>query len=170
MAGKPGGAYNPLFLHGASGRGKSHLLQAVAHHLRQHRPTLKVRYITAEDFYRSFTSTDKQDERQQVRDAYRQSDVLIVDDVQFVSGKGGLQTELQHTYDRLKRQRAQIVFAANKPPGHLTNLRSGLRGRFQSGLVVNLKQPSLATRAEILRQLEQESSVRVPGAGLGVHR
>ena len=159
---KPAGRYNPLFIHGKSGLGKTHLLHAIANSVQERHPDKAVNCLTCEDFFHDFARAIDRDERQTHRDRYRATDVLLVDEVQYLSGKGGLQTEFQHTFDAIRKKGGQIVMSANLAPQSILKLRAGLRGRLTSGLAVNLQEPPLPTRLAILRQRASESSVDVP--------
>ena len=156
------GRYNPLFIHGKSGLGKTHLLHAIANSVQERHPDKAVHCLTCEEFFHGFARAVDRDERQTHRDRYRATDVLLMDEVQYLSGKGGLQTEFQHTFDAIRQKGGQVVLSSNQTPRAITDLRTGVRGRLASGLVLDVQAPPLQTRLAILRQRASESSVEVP--------
>ncbi len=156
VAEAPGQAYNPLFLHGAPGLGKTHLLGAIANYLRIHSPDLSVSYTTAECFTNGFVGALQSREIDAFKARYRSTDVLLIDDVQFLEGKTRTADELFHTFNALHERGAQIVLSADRIPGELSELATRLRDRFEWGLVADLRAPDELTRITFLNRLSQE--------------
>ena len=162
----PAGRYNPLFIHGKSGLGKTHLLHAIANSVQEQHSDKVVHCLTCEDFYHDFARAADRDARQDHRDRYRATDILLVDDIHYLSGRGGLQTEFQHTFDAIRKKGGQIVLSASRIPRSIPNLRTGVRGRLASGLVLDVQAPPMQTRLAILRQRASESCIDVPSEAL----
>lgn len=156
---RPGEVYNPLFIHGASGLGKTHLLNAVGHEVKRLKPDARVYYVTAERFTNEMIWAIQHGQTLAFRNKYRNVDVLLVDDVQFLAGKESTQEEFFHTFNALRDAHKQIVVTADKPPKDIAGLEDRLISRFNQGLVADTQLPDLETRIAILRQrCEQESS------------
>ena len=149
----PGEAYNPLFLHGAPGLGKTHLLGAIALYLKRHRPDLTVRYTTAERFTAEFVTALRSKGAEAFKDRYRELNVLLIDDVQFLEDKPHTEEEFFHTFNALYEAGGQLVLSCDRPPEALSRLAERLRDRFEWGLRVELSPPDLRTRITLLQHL-----------------
>jgi chromosomal replication initiator protein len=163
VAEAPSEAYNPLFLHGPPGLGKTHLLVAVASYLREHAAGLEVRYTTAERFTTEFVSALRNEGAEEFKRRYRDLDVLLVDDVQFLEGKRHTEDEFFHTFNALYEGGSQLVLSADRLPRELSSLEARLRDRFEWGLTVAVEPPNLATRLTVLRRLVREAGIDVEG-------
>jgi chromosomal replication initiator protein len=162
VAEAPGEAYNPLFLHGPPGLGKTHLLGSIANYLNRHSPQLTVNYTTAESFTNEFVSSLHGAAIDGFKERYRRVDVLLIDDVQFLQGKARTADEFFHTFNALYEGGAQLVLTADRVPAELKDLADRLRDRFEWGLTVPLEPPDLATRLVFLGNLAREQSEPVP--------
>ncbi len=164
VAEKPGYAYNPLFIFGGSGLGKTHLLHAVGHAVRHSRPAARVTYVPAERFTNEMIFAIQHTQTLAFRNRYRNADVLLIDDIQFLAGKEGTQEEFFYTFNALRDAHKQIVVTADKPPKDMPMLEERLTSRFNQGLVTDIKQPDLETRIAILRARcgQEGSGVRLP--------
>ena len=165
VAEAPSEAYNPLFLHGPPGLGKTHLLGAIANYLRDNAPGLSVRYTTAESFTNEFVAALKSKGSEAFKARYRDIDVLLIDDVQFLQGKPATEEEFFHTFNALYESGSQLVLSADRIPSELSTLASRLRDRFEWGLTVAVEPPNLATRLTVLRRLVEEAGVEIADAG-----
>ena len=161
VAEAPSEAYNPLFLHGPPGLGKTHLLAAIANYLRDNAPGLSVRYTTAESFTNEFVAALKTSGSEAFKARYRDIDVLLIDDVQFLQGKPATEEEFFHTFNALYESGSQLVLSADRIPSELSTLASRLRDRFEWGLTVSVEPPNLATRLTVLRRLVEEAGVEI---------
>jgi chromosomal replication initiator protein len=161
VAEAPSEAYNPLFLHGPPGLGKTHLLAAIANYLRANAPGLSVRYTTAESFTNEFVGALKSTGVEGFKARYRDIDVLLIDDVQCLEGKPATEEEFFHTFNALYESGSQLVLSADRIPSELSTLASRLRDRFEWGLTVPVEPPNLATRLTVLRRLVQEAGVEI---------
>ena len=161
VAEAPSEAYNPLFLHGPPGLGKTHLLAAIANYLRDNAPGLSVRYTTAESFTNEFVAALKSQGSEAFKARYRDIDVLLIDDVQFLEGKPATEEEFFHTFNALYEAGSQLVLSADRIPSELSTLASRLRDRFEWGLTVAVEPPNLATRLTVLRRLVEEAGVEI---------
>jgi chromosomal replication initiator protein len=162
VAEAPGEAYNPLFLHGPPGLGKTHLLGSIANYLARHSPQLTVHYTTAESFTNEFVSSLHGAAMEGFKERYRRADVLLIDDVQFLQGKARTADEFFHTFNALYEGGAQLVLTADRVPAELKDLADRLRDRFEWGLTVPLEPPDLATRLVFLGNLAREQSEPLP--------
>lgn len=151
VADKPGEYYNPLFIYGDSGLGKTHLLYATAHVIRQKDPSARIVYIKGDEFINDYVESVRSGRAGDFRTKYREADLLLVDDIQFVAGKVETQNEFFHTFNTLYENKKQIVLTSDRPPHEMTQLDDRLRTRFQWGLMVDVQPPVLETRIAIIK-------------------
>ncbi len=166
VAETPSEAYNPFFLHGPPGLGKTHLLGAIANYLRVNAPGLSVRYTTAECFTNEFVGALRSSGAEQFKSRYRDLDVLLVDDIQFLQGKQHTEEEFFHTFNALYEGGSQLVLSADRLPSELSTLEVRLRDRFEWGLTIPVEPPDLATRLTVLRRLAREAGIESDGDAL----
>ncbi len=159
VAETPSEAYNPLFLHGPPGLGKTHLLGAIANYLQANAPGLSVRYTTAEGFTNEFVGALRSSGAERFKNRYRDLDVLLVDDVQFLQGKQHTEEEFFHTFNALYEGGSQLVLSADRLPSELSTLEVRLRDRFEWGLAIPVEPPDLATRLTVLQHLAREAGL-----------
>lgn len=152
----PGHAYNPLFVYGGVGLGKTHLLQAVGNHFALESPQKKIRYVSSERFTSGVVSAIRNRQVDAFRGVYREIDVLIIDDVQFLAGKDKTQEELFHTFNTLYDQGKQIIFSSDRPPKAIPAIEERLRSRFEGGMIADIGHPDFETRLAILKTKAQE--------------
>jgi len=159
VAEAPSTSYNPLYLYGKSGLGKTHLLQGIAHHLVAQRPDLKICYTTCEEFTNQFINSIRFNRGEEFRERYRSVDVLLIDDIQFLGGKQQTQEEFFHTFNTLFEQQKQIILSSDTPPSEIPKLESRLTSRFQWGLIADIQPPALETRIAILKKKSESERV-----------
>ena len=148
----PAKAYNPLFIYGGVGLGKTHLMHAVGHYAHQLYPDLKISYITSEDFTNQLVRAMQTNRNQAFRDYFRTVDILLVDDIQFIAGKHGTEEEFFHTFNHLREAGKQIIMTSDKPPKDIQKLEERLCSRFEGGLLADIQRPEFETRFAILRK------------------
>lgn len=147
----PGQAYNPLFIYGASGLGKTHLIQAIGNEVKKIYPDKKVIYTTLERFMNDYVSSVQNSRAVPFREKYRKFDFLIIDDIQFISGKDGTQSELFHLFNTLYEQGKNIIFSSDKHPNHIIGLEDRLKTRFNAGMTIDIQEPDLESRMAIIK-------------------
>ena len=161
VAETPGQAYNPLFIYGPTGLGKTHLLQAIAHYVRTETPHLRVRYVTSETFMNDFISDLQEKRLEQFKGRYRAYDVLLVDDIQFFGAKERIQEEFFHTFNSLHEAGKQVVLSSDRTAAAIPQLEERLRSRFEWGLITDIQPPDLETRIAILRKRAMRDGIPV---------
>ena len=159
VAQAPGKSYNPLFLYGGVGLGKTHLLHAIGQYVVQHRKSARVAYVSSEKFTNDYISAIQDNQLGRFRKRYRQTDVLLIDDIQFLAGKERIQEEFFHTFNALHEAHKQIVLTCDRPANEIQNLEHRLVSRFEWGLVTDLQPPDIETRLATLNMLPE-----LPGA------
>jgi chromosomal replication initiator protein len=166
VAETPGRSYNPLFIYGSAGLGKTHLLHAIGHYVHANYQHHEVRYVSTETFMNEYVDAIRQNTTNSLRRRYRDIDVLLIDDIQFIAGKEGLQEEFFHTFNSLHGANKQIVISSDRMPDAIPTLEERLRGRFKWGLLTDVQPPDLETRTAILRNKAERDRVEVPNETL----
>jgi len=166
VAETPARSYNPLFIYGDAGLGKTHLLQAIGNYVLENYPTYKVRYVTSEQFLSEFVDSIRTGTNEAFKRRFRDIDVLLVDDIQFFEGKKETQEEFFHTFNHLHQSNRQIVLSSDRPPDAIPTLEDRLRTRFVMGLLTDIQPPDVETRLAILRKKAEDESSPVPDAVL----
>lgn len=162
VAEAPAKAYNPLFLYGNSGLGKTHLMHSIAHYILDQNPNTKVLYVTSETFTNELITSIQNNKNEEFRNKYRNIDVLLIDDIQFISKKEGTQEEFFHTFNTLHSSNKQIIISSDKPPKEIKTLEDRLRSRFEWGLIADIQPPDFETRIAILRKKADSENLTVP--------
>jgi chromosomal replication initiator protein len=161
VAEAPAKAYNPLFIYGGSGLGKTHLLHAIGHYAENLYPGIRVRYVSSEEFTNDFINSIANNRASVFQSRYREVDILLIDDIQFLQGKDSTQEAFFHTFNTLHDHNKQVVITSDLPPKHLTGFEDRMRSRFEWGLITDVQAPDLETRIAILRKKAQSEKMQV---------
>ena len=166
VANNPSGSYNPLFIYGPSGLGKTHLMYAVTNELKKKNPNIKILYVKGEEFTNQLVDSISKKSTNQFREKYRKADVLLIDDIQFIAGKEATQEEFFHTFNALHEEHKQIILSSDRPPHEIKTLEDRLKSRFEWGLIADIQPPDFELRLAILKSKAQQAGLDIPKEAL----
>jgi chromosomal replication initiator protein len=162
VAESPARSYNPLFIYGDSGLGKTHLMYSIINHLKQNNPDINIIYIKGDEFTNELVDSIRHNDQQKFRDKYRKCDVLLIDDIQFIAGKESTQEEFFHTFNALYENYKQIILTSDRPPREIRTLEDRLKTRFEWGLIADIQPPDLELRVAIIKKKAEEIGIDLP--------
>ena len=168
VAANPATNYNPLFIHGPSGIGKTHLMYAVVNEIKKKNPNISVIYIKSEDFTNELIESLSKQQMNKFRDKYRNCDILLIDDIQFIAGKTSTQEEFFHTFNALYEDHKQIILSSDRPPKDISHLEDRLKTRFEWGLIADIQPPDLELRVAIIKKKAEQVSIEIPNDALTI--